>query len=756
MSKSWGTLARHSAALLLALVVGAVAVVVPPAPNASAIPPPTPLTFGGTRMDAAVWSSRQDAFLAFATASPMVNGNKNSILAHAERNRRDNTHAFDGTAPQPSDFAAEFQKLREFRDTGDFNVAAFLPIWYGFREQLDPDTRAAWEERLLAFKYWWTEPTPPGITDSQYYWTENHQILFLTNEYLVGQAFPNRTFTNDGRTGAQHMAHAEPLIRKWLGLRARFGFSEWLSNVYYGEDLEALLNLAEFSDNPDLARHAAMMLDVMFVEIASHLQNGAFGATHGRSYMKDKMTARDEDTFTLQQLVFNDTPIGFAKNDVAVAFAVATRYVPPQAAINIAKSTEVGTVRQRASLPVPTKTPVVANPAPAAGQPYDDLMVWWGIGAQFAWPVVPLSIETINAYDLWDTDNFQQAAALRPIADASTIPQLQDLSAALGQQINAGLLSEVHTNTWRSPEVMLSTAQDWRPGEYSEQVHIWQATIDADAQVFTQLPNQPLPLTTDWFTNSGYWSGEGATPRSAQFERVNVSIYAPAFVDQDEGPLTRLGYEDFTHAYFPTEHFDEVVEVDNWVIGRKGDGYVALWSWRDTQWRVYNPATEPTRGLTERFDLLAPGGPDNVWVTEVGRAADFAGSPDPFGAFVAAITAAVPAVTPRAVDGQAHTLSDGFDVAYNSPQQGALSFGTVAPFTVAGNAIDLHPEDHWSSPWSTVGWDQWRYQVSADGASLDLDFSAVAALTVVEVPPNAPVPTTVPGNLPLATPAFTG
>jgi hypothetical protein len=386
-------------------------------------------------------------------------------------------------------------------------------------------------------------------------------------------------------------------------------------------------------------------------------------------------------------------------------------------------------------------------------------MVWWSLGAQFAWPVVPLSIDLINTYDLWETANFQQAASLRPIVDASTIDQLQALSTAIGKQINPGLLSEVHTATWRSPEVMLSTAQDWRPGQRSEQAHVWQATIDPDAQVFTTNPNEALPQTTNWFTNSGYWTGEGATPRSAQHDNVGISIYTPGYDAAADGPLARLSYLDFTHAYFPTEHFDEVVQTGGWTIGRKGDGYVALWSWRPTQWRAYDPATEPTRGLTEPFDLLAPGGPDNVWVTEVGRAADWPGAPDPFAAFVDAVSTAPITAIPLTGPGGSHGPKDGFDVRYTSPTRGELTFGTTAPLTAGGTPIELHPPQRWSSPWTTVGWDEWVYRVAAGGATLELDFTDVAETTLPTAEPTTPTTDPGPGagtGSGPVTPTFTG
>ena len=85
------------------------------------------------------------------------------------------------------------------------------------RTHLDPELADAIEERILAFKYWWTEPTPEGVVDSQYYWTENHQIIFLANEYIAGQTFPDEVFTNSGMTGTRaHRAHADERLRKWF------------------------------------------------------------------------------------------------------------------------------------------------------------------------------------------------------------------------------------------------------------------------------------------------------------------------------------------------------------------------------------------------------------------------------------------------------------------------------------------------------------------------------------------------------------
>jgi hypothetical protein len=172
------------------------------------------------------WTARQHDYLTWATeANDLDPGSLHSVLAHAERERRDADFEWDTDAITPEVLEPVVEKLSSFEDTGDFDINNMLFLW-GWREDLPDAYVDVLEERILGFKYWWTEPTSDDVIDDQFYWTENHQIIFLANEYIAGQTFPDEVFTNSGMTGEEHMAHAEPLIHRWIELRARFGFSE--------------------------------------------------------------------------------------------------------------------------------------------------------------------------------------------------------------------------------------------------------------------------------------------------------------------------------------------------------------------------------------------------------------------------------------------------------------------------------------------------------------------------------------------------
>lgn len=676
------------------------------------------------------WRQQQDDYLAFATEGEMDPGSSQSLLAYATAAERNGDEP-DLSSATPEDFADVFAKLEAFEDTGDFDINNMLFLWQHHSDQLSPELAAAIKERILAFKYWWTEPTPDGIIDSQYYWTENHQIIFLANEYIAGQTFPGEVFTNSGMTGKEHMAHAEEELAKWFEWRSRFGFSEWLSNVYWSEDMKGTLLLAEFADDPKLARLGAMTMDVLFVELAGHVQQGTFGSTHGRTYQKDKLNGRDEDTFSTAKLAFDNTPVDYEHADNATLLATAERYRPPEVAKKIANSEDTTVFRTKSSLPIDPNAPVdpdVVAPYDTTFEGQDGLMLWWGLGAQFPWQVVPTSVQAVKDYDLFETSNFQQAKDLEPVIADADDATLQQLALSLGTQVNPGLLSQVDTYTWRTPGVMLSTAQDWRPGQRGEQDHIWQATIDPDTLVFTQHPRVPVSSADDASDNTSHWTGDGGIPRSAQVENVNISLYDPAY-EGGSGVGTgsyAFTYEDYTHAWFPTEHFDEVVQRDGWTIGRKGDGFIALWSARPTEWRQYSEG-EFTRDLTGDFDLVAPGGPNNVWITEVAEAGDYPSFED----FVATITATKPQATGVESGGP-------LTVTYDSPSQGTLTYGwdkskplaDQVPFTQRGKDVDLHPDGvRWDAPYATAKFDDGVYNAAYEGATLDLDFEQITRTT---------------------------
>jgi hypothetical protein len=490
------------------------------------------------------------------------------------------------------------------------------------------------EQRLLDFRYWFTDPgPPPGVVDERWYWSENHRLIFAACEYLAGQALPDATFPRAGLTGAQHRERAGRAILEWCDEKIRWGFSEWHSDAYYGKDLAPLVALAELADDPAMAERAATYADLVLFDLALHSIRDNNGSTHGRSYMRFKAKAPTQTVFSALKLCFDRTdepwPLDdgderelLPLNEGATFLARAQRYRPPDVIRRIARHPAEMVDREGMGVALDPGEPLSDHPQRDDGLSYTDpdmVSFWWDRGALTPWQLVPLAFETLERHQLWDSKLFTYFKNLRD-AFGGDVAEIQRTAHGLHRMMNAGLLERVESYTWRNAHGMLSTAQGYRAGCAGYQHHISQATLDEHAVVFTTHPGgRPSKRKGDYLDHDRFWTGSATLPRAVQHRRVAFHVYAPGFPSVDEGVLRAFRYMDHTHAYFPTERFDEVVERERWTIGRRRDGYVALWSWRPAGWREHDPDEVFTNGLQERFELVAWGGPDNVWILEVGR-----------------------------------------------------------------------------------------------------------------------------------------
>jgi len=628
-------------------------------------------------------AARQLDYLIFATQS-LDTGSIANAIAHMERDRVDPTYSAPAGAFGADAWDAHFAKLADLEDTSDFNVLELINAYLGYgvgrrrHSAVAPELWEKVENAILGFKYWYDQPTPAGIIDDMWYWSENHQIIFHTNEYLAGQTFPDQTFSLTGMTGREHRKHARPFILRWLEHRARFGFDEWHSNVYYSLDVKPLLTLAEFAKDPEITTRAAMILDRLLFDLALHTFRGAFGATHGRSYKKDKNTALHENTFNLVKLLFDQTEYDYTSrgDSTAVMMARARRYGLPEVILDVARSDVPFADRERIE---------------------EDVVVWWSMGALTTWQVLPSVYWMADTYDLWETELFQPFLDLRDALGTLEFAQL--FAWNLAEAAALELMKEVNTYTYRTADYMLSSAQDYRKGSRGSQYHAWQATFDANAQVFTTHPAVPPRENTEWRDDPdpGNWTGTASMPRSAQHQNVAIHLYAPQYIPIPTEPfISFMRYEPYTHAYFPQDHFDEVVRDGNWTFGRFRDGYIALYSWRPAEFVDHGP-TVPTNGMVEPFDLIAAGGADNVWIVECGRAADWGGS---FSDFREAIRSASVTVNPVTEGLSGSAVPPFFEVEYQSPSLGMVSFGWENPLVVAGEEIPIGDYLRYDNPWT--------------------------------------------------------
>jgi hypothetical protein len=124
----------------------------------------------------------------------------------------------------------------------------------------------------------------------------------------------------------------------------------------------------------------------------------------------------------------------------------------------------------------------------------------------------------------------------------------------------------------------------------------------------------------------------------------------------------------------------------------------------------------PTKGRTKPFDLRADGGADNVWIVECGLEKDW-GS---FDAFKNAILAAKIEITN--LGGKPTGESNGFDVLYESPSRGAMTYGWNKPLAIKGAEAVQGTKLRYENPWSQTALNPTmiKFEDAGYGIALDL------------------------------------
>jgi hypothetical protein len=574
-------------------------------------------------------------------------------------------------------------KMIDRQDTADFALAKVLRVLRLDRDAgaLQDDMREQLEDAVLGFKYWIDEPGQ----DKMCYWTENHQVLYHSGELIAGQLFPEQVFVNNGMTGAEHVEHAKPYLMRWMERRMRYGFSEWHSNVYFNEDMPALLNLVDFAEDPDIRERARMVFDVMALDLATNYYKGLFATVHGRTYHSKFIDGLKDSTRDAAWLLFGLGERG-SDHDFTASFLATGDYTPPPILEDFAAATAARFEhRQRDGLDVAD--------GPDAGIGYetdDDIIFWAGMAALLAPDVIDGTMAMLTRLELWDGFLFGDLPdEIKQIFQAwAGTPKLREFAKDLEPASRGMGLESMSTYTWRTPHYQLSGAQDHRPSLWGTQTLMWQATLDDQCYVLTSYPATLSFLEGLSVSFAGEWIG-GWYPRATLYRNVGVIQYRPA----SGALLDSFMNGEHSHALFPRERFDEVREGGGWVFGRKGQAYVALWSQHETDWAEDND-----------IELIADA-PENVWVVELGSVEEHAS----FDAFVEAVEAA-----PVSVDEL---------VRYTSPTIGAVEVGWTGPMTVDGAEVDLGPYERFEGAQLSQPWGTDRLELVHGGLTLELDFS---------------------------------
>ncbi|MCI8622418.1 MAG: hypothetical protein HFG26_01995 [Provencibacterium sp.] len=236
-------------------------------------------------------------------------------------------------------------------DCSDFALHGVLRLYAQYSKSgiLTAKLVEALRQCILNFKYWVDEPGKSMMFTR----SENHEMLFHSAEYVAGQLFPNEIFPNSGQTGLFHSLKGQMLSERWIREKGRWGYTEWLSNTYYEEDMLALLSIYDFGEeNAPFRRLAKNLLDFTAVLIVCHQHHGVMATTHGRCYEQSLMYPETEAVANLNWLLLGEPKRLCEHFSIGATALCGSGYRPPEnleklAAVPLWTKTRMGMFQER-------------------------------------------------------------------------------------------------------------------------------------------------------------------------------------------------------------------------------------------------------------------------------------------------------------------------------------------------------------------------------------------------------------------------
>jgi len=587
---------------------------------------------------------------------------------------------------------SDFERLFDIEGMNDFTWASYVRLLYlDINKSLINENQ---KEKIIdgfgRSKFWFTESTE---TNTDIVYTENHQILCHTAEYLIGQLFPNDTFTYSKMTGKEHVAHAKNLLLKWLDWRGQFGFSEWNSNTYLNPDITSLVNLVDFAMDEEIVYKAAMVLDLIAFSFANNFYKNRFATSMGRCYDSSRAYSSRDSISEAAWIM-----LGIGKHNpcdnngrAGVALATTKYYAPPPILEEIAQNaSKYFEHKERQGIYLDE------------GDKYDisyeeeDMMLWWGMSA----PMAPETIE--ESFMMLEKYNIEPMTLLGP---QILVDYIKLLSFLKGQSlsetskelklITKGVcLEAANVYTYRTPDYQLSGAQDHMKGMDGMQEHIWQASLDDTAYVFTNSPGGVTKNFDQLFM--GGWK-----PRGTFFKNVGIIQYDRTTSRLEAELLIALinlftNNRAINHAYFPREAFDEVQQKDGWTFGKKDNSYIALYSYEPAFW-------------ASEYELRVNGF-KNAWIVELGSKEESGSFED----FVSEI---------KSASLEIESLKLGYDISYKSPSQGKIAVAWEGPMKVKGEEVDLGDYPRFDNPYCSQEFGTKKTVIEFEAQLLELNFN---------------------------------
>lgn len=388
------------------------------------------------------------------------------------------------------------------------------------------------------FPYWISQ----GETQYQY-WSENHMIMWMSSEWLLHEHFGRHTTPN-----------LDQRLRHYLALKVEHGFYEFNSPVYYKFTLAGLLNLADFALDNQIKAQATLAAQKLLTQfLLFTTEAGTYAPTTGRAYTEHYRSPGNRG------LIYLLTGIGSAPQSPGMDTSfLATSSLDMVPVLDSWQTNYSGQFVNGHSLgeSFELNSPLSRE---------DRAVFQWSMGGYFAPSVAEDTLWAIEHYDLSEHEAFKSFAGI-----PNALQWFADTAATIGATFSrSSVLTGTRLNLYKNAGSALSSMDNFWGGYYGYQQ--WPMIAVADDIAVWPLSGD----VDDWSTYRPY-TANTHLPKVFQQDNLALILYWP---NTEISLANTFGLGEIStkvNVYWPESQFDEWQQEGRWLVGRKGDSYVAI------------------------------------------------------------------------------------------------------------------------------------------------------------------------------------
>lgn len=214
---------------------------------------------------------------------------------------------------------------RDHRGEADFASIRMVTVLFRCYGQLSDGCRASVDRFFLERDY------------SSIYGSENHSLMYRVSRLLAAQFYRGKFFQQYNLSAETVLEEDTAYLDEFLMYRARRAWGEF-DSVGYAAEIMVILNvLYQYTENERLKKKAAMMMDLILLDMIVDTKNGIYGGAHGRIYEKPALDSTAGAMYRYYCYYFG-AEAGYPEIPFVDSAALLSDYHPSEIVCKVAKN----------------------------------------------------------------------------------------------------------------------------------------------------------------------------------------------------------------------------------------------------------------------------------------------------------------------------------------------------------------------------------------------------------------------------------